>query len=82
MNREVYAYAKVPDSFRLAMKYLDIVTAIATARNYCGFCYTQLYDVEGELNGLMTYDRKWKVDPEKIRAANKKALAIWLKEKK
>jgi len=81
VKREVYAYAKVPDSFRLAMKYLDIVTAIATARNYCGFCYTQLYDVEGELNGLMTYDRKWKVDPEKIRAANKKALAIWSKEK-
>lgn len=27
-----------------------------------GFCYTQLYDVEQEINGLYTYDRKPKFD--------------------
>lgn len=32
-----------------------------------GYCYTQLTDVEQEINGLMTYDRKPKVEPEKIR---------------
>jgi beta-galactosidase/beta-glucuronidase len=32
-----------------------------------GFCYTQLTDVEQEINGLMTYDRKPKADPERIR---------------
>jgi hypothetical protein len=28
-----------------------------------GFCYTQLSDVEQEVNGLLTYDRRPKVDP-------------------
>ena len=32
------------------------------------FCYTQLYDVEQEQNGLMTYDRRFKFDPEIIRS--------------
>lgn len=32
-----------------------------------GFCYTQLTDVEQEINGLMTYDRKPKADPEAFR---------------
>jgi hypothetical protein len=35
-----------------------------------GAVYTQITDVEGELNGLMTYDRKVvKPDVERIRAA-------------
>ena len=41
-----------------------------------GFCYTQLYDVEQEVNGLMTYDRKFKFDPEIIRRINAQPAAI------
>ena len=33
-----------------------------------GFCYTQLTDVEQEQNGLLTFDRRPKADPELIRA--------------
>ncbi|NGZ76340.1 glycoside hydrolase family 2 protein [Saccharibacillus alkalitolerans] len=33
-----------------------------------GFCYTQLTDVEQEINGLVTYDRVPKVPTEEIRA--------------
>jgi len=32
-----------------------------------GFCYTQLTDVEQEINGLLTYDRQPKADVEQIR---------------
>ena len=32
-----------------------------------GFCYTQLTDVEQEINGLLTYDRKPKVELTQIR---------------
>ena len=32
-----------------------------------GFCYTQLYDVEQEQNGLYTYDRRPKLGPEGMR---------------
>lgn len=34
-----------------------------------GFCYTQLVDVEQEINGLLTYDRRYKYDPKLIRDA-------------
>ena len=34
---------------------------------YCqGYCYTQLTDVQQEINGLLTPDRKPKVDPERF----------------
>lgn len=36
----------------------------------CAFCYTQLYDVEQEVNGLLTYERHHKFDPEVIRRIN------------
>lgn len=32
-----------------------------------GFCYTQLTDIEQERNGLLTFDRQPKIDPELIR---------------
>ncbi|OHD76329.1 MAG: hypothetical protein A3J97_08355 [Spirochaetes bacterium RIFOXYC1_FULL_54_7] len=38
---------------------------------FCGYCLTQLYDVEGEVNGLLTADRNPKVDPQQIKAINK-----------
>ena len=41
-----------------------------------GFCYTQLYDVEQEQNGLMTYERKFKFDPEIFRKINTRQAAI------
>ena len=41
-----------------------------------GFCYTQLYDVEQEMNGLYTYSRKRKFDMEIIRRINSRKAAI------
>ena len=41
-----------------------------------GFCFTQLYDVELEVNGLYTYDRKAKFDMEIIRQINSRKAAI------
>jgi hypothetical protein len=35
-----------------------------------GFCYTQLTDIEQEINGLLTYDRQPKVDVEKLKYIN------------
>ncbi|MCK7488064.1 MAG: hypothetical protein MZU97_23170 [Bacillus subtilis] len=35
-----------------------------------GYCYTQLTDVFQETNGLLTFDRKYKVEPAKIKAMN------------
>ena len=41
---------------------------ISSLEFLAGFCYTQLTDIEQEINGLLTYDRKPKVDPEAIAA--------------
>ena len=42
---------------------------------FSGAVYTQTTDVEGEVNGLFTYDRKvMKVIPERIKAANEAVI--------
>lgn len=41
-----------------------------------GFCYTQLTDVEQEQNGLYTYDRRAKFDPETIKIIFSRKAAI------
>jgi hypothetical protein len=49
------------------LKRLDsTVTALRTNKTTVGYCYTQLTDVEQEINGLMAYDRKPKVSPEEF----------------
>ncbi|MBD2869947.1 glycoside hydrolase family 2 protein [Paenibacillus arenilitoris] len=42
----------------------------------CAFCYTQLYDVEQEVNGLLTYCREHKFNPDQIRKINATVAAI------
>ncbi|WP_379133986.1 glycoside hydrolase family 2 protein [Paenibacillus sp. sgz500958] len=50
---------------------LDAVIAPLLASGVVqGYCYTQLTDVEQEINGLLTYDRKPKLPLEIIRAIN------------
>ncbi|MGI8742728.1 MAG: glycoside hydrolase family 2 protein [Bryobacteraceae bacterium] len=48
----------------------SLYEAIAKLPKVVGICYTQLTDVEQEINGLMTYDRKPKFDIREIRALN------------
>jgi beta-galactosidase/beta-glucuronidase len=44
-----------------------LVKAVRENRAWAGFCYTQLTDVEQEINGVMTYGRKPKADPEVLK---------------
>jgi len=60
----IYASFQTPDEL-LAM-YADIMSGIAELPFVAGFCYTQLTDVEQEINGLLTYDRHPKVNPEAV----------------
>ena len=57
-------------------RYRALTTALLSNPEHMGFCYTQLTDVEQEQNGLYTYDRKAKFDPEIIRAINAQTAAI------
>lgn len=45
----------------------------------CGFCYTQLTDIEQEQNGLFSYDRTKKFEDtvyDRIREVNRRAAEI------
>ena len=44
--------------------------AVYASEGLSGFCYTQLTDVEQEMNGLLTYDRQPKCSLEKIQEIN------------
>lgn len=59
-------YGSYHTSEELLVKYGDLMEGIASLKFVTGFCYTQLTDVEQETNGLLTYDRKPKVDPRLI----------------
>lgn len=58
------------------VRYERLTKTLLNNPKICGFCYTQLTDVEQEKNGIYTYDRKPKFDLEKIRDINSSAAAI------
>jgi hypothetical protein len=72
------AYEMEPDSATLTAKYVANQQDVLTSARYCGISgaiYTQLSDVEGELNGFFTYDRTvTKMDLRQVRSINQKII--------
>ena len=59
-----WGYAGIEPTREAMLQRLDgLVKALRANPVFVGFCYTQLTDVEQEINGLMTYDRKPKAEP-------------------
>jgi hypothetical protein len=67
-----FAYRDVASGDALVDGYRRVVEQIPD--DAAGFVWTQLTDVEGELNGLLTYDRLPKTDLARIREANEEFL--------
>lgn len=61
-------------------RYEGLTTALMENEQFMGFCYTQLYDVEQEKNGIYTYDRKQKFDLRRIKEVNERVAACERKE--
>lgn len=60
-------------------RYEGLTAALVSNSKMLGFCYTQLYDVEQEQNGLYTYERKPKFSQkiyDKIKVINSKTAEI------
>ena len=72
-----WGYTRVRDAEGLEEEYRSLLEAIGASRALCGFCYTQLCDVEQETNGLLTAEREFKADPEKIRQINDRVKGFW-----
>ena len=63
-------FGSVEDEEAFMKRYSSITGAVRNTPYIRGYCYTQLTDVMQEVNGLMTADRRVKVDPEKIKIVN------------
>jgi beta-galactosidase/beta-glucuronidase len=55
------------ESITLAIKQLDAV---------CGYCYTQLTDVQQEINGIMDVNRTFKVEPAILKGINERKVSV------
>jgi beta-galactosidase/beta-glucuronidase/regulation of enolase protein 1 (concanavalin A-like superfamily) len=59
------------------VEYIESIKGFMYSNGLSAAVYTQTTDVEGELNGLLTYDRKIaKVDEKKVRQANQSLIAL------
>lgn len=67
-----WGYTSVENEDDFLEDYTRIMDTIFDSVGLCGYCYTQLTDVEQEMNGLLTYDRRPKCDLTKIRAINER----------
>ena len=75
-NQKDYGYRRLPDAAALWRDFSRLYereVLPAVPRGLCASVYTQLSDVEDELNGLMTYDRcVVKLDADEVRELNER----------
>ncbi|WP_071130806.1 glycoside hydrolase family 2 protein [Enterococcus timonensis] len=69
-NQKGWGYTSVSSSVEFISEYQRIMDAVYSSKGLWGFCYTQLTDVEQEINGILTYDRKPKCSLDKIKEIN------------
>ncbi|MBT2757259.1 glycoside hydrolase family 2 [Mesobacillus foraminis] len=65
-----WGYTSVTGADEFVADYRRIMEAIYASKALHGYCYTQLTDVEQEINGLLTYERKPKCELKEIRKIN------------
>ena len=66
-DEEGWGYSTVAGGDEFLERYEALIAALLRCQPVQGFCYTQLTDVEQEVNGLLTYDRKPKANLDRIR---------------
>ncbi len=63
-----WGYGEEPKTIEEFYERLEALTDVILSLDHiCGFCYTQLTDIEQEQNGVYFYDRTEKFDMERIR---------------
>lgn len=67
---EGWGYSSAKDDKDFVERLAAVVHPILASPVVQGYCYTQLTDVEQEINGLLTYDRQPKIPLEWIKAIN------------
>ena len=64
-REDAWGYGNAPKTYEeFVERYKGLTDALLDNYKMFGFCYTQLYDIEQEQNGLYTYDREKKFNDE------------------
>ncbi|MBP9988612.1 MAG: beta-galactosidase [Ruminococcus sp.] len=78
-DKRAWSYGNAPkNKYDFIERYKGLTDALLDNDKMFGFCYTQLYDIEQEQNGLYTYSRKPKFEPAIFRAINARKARIEL----
>lgn len=73
---------KVSNKEDFIKRFDSITTAVKELPYVCGFCYTQVTDVQQEVNGLMDIQRNFKIEPDIIKEINERAvLSVYAQDK-
>ena len=78
-EQSAWGYSACADEDNFVEQYIKITEQFLGCDKICGFCYTQLYDVEQEQNGLYTDERIAKFSQsasERIKECNCRRAAI------
>ena len=76
-DERAWGYGERPNTEgEFLTRYRALTETLLLHPRMFGFCYTQLYDIEQEVNGLYTYDRRPKFDPAIIHRINSQPSAI------
>lgn len=76
-NEKSWGYGDGPKTEEeFISRYKGLTDSLIDNPHMFGFCYTQLYDVEQETNGLYTYCRKPKFDMDIFKKINERKAAI------
>ena len=71
---------QVKDEETFLARFDKVTTAIKKLPYVSGYCYTQLTDVQQEVNGLLDENRNYKINPEKIREINLRKVGVRFRE--
>ncbi|KAF2867310.1 beta-galactosidase [Massariosphaeria phaeospora] len=74
-----WGYTTASDSADLLKRFEKLVMGVVEGGHVCGFVYTQLTDIEQEVNGLYSFDRKAKLDPTEVKKVIEAAQAAYYK---
>lgn len=73
-----WGYGEAPKTLEEFYERLEKLTNVILEFDHmCGYCYTQLTDVEQEQNGIYNYDRTEKFNMSRVRTIFKKNPAGW-----
>lgn len=76
-NADAWGYGNAPKTEEeFIERYRGLTNILLDNPSMFGFCYTQLYDVEQETNGLYTYERRPKFDMNIFKEINTKKAKI------